>query len=446
MKLKLLLLGLLLGIFVHAQNSFRLINTPKAVIPFQLINNLIFIPININGADLTFMVDTGVAETILFSLENKELKLDNVEKIKFSGLGGSLSIDGLKSDRNLARIGDVMINNSMSLYVILSEEFNISSHVGIPVNGVIGYHFFKDHPIAIDYVSKKITVYENIDVLKRKLRKFDEFPMSIEKDKPYLNADVEMTREKKTSKLLIDLGNSDAIWLFPTLIKDFVYNRPNIDDFLGRGFNGDIYGKRSRIHHFYLGDFKFEKPLTAMPDEYSIQHVNLVKDRKGSVGGEIMRRFSLVFDYPNNKLYLKKNRNFDDPFHFNMSGLDFRQDGMEWHQDRVKIETQSMGYNVNGTASEKNQVYRDSFQYNFSLKPIFAIAGVRKDSPAYEAGLKKDDKVISINGDKTSDMTLEKILEIMKSSEGRTITMIIQRQEEKLTFRFNLEDPIPYQE
>ncbi|SDI11438.1 retropepsin-like aspartic protease [Chryseobacterium jejuense] len=441
MKLKLLLLGLLLGIFIHAQNSFRLINTPKAVIPFQLINNLMFIPININGAELTFMVDTGVAETILFSLENKELKLDNVEKIKFSGLGGNLSIDGLKSERNLARIGDVMINTSMSLYVILSEEFNISSHVGIPVNGVIGYHFFKDHPIAIDYISKKITVYESIDVLKRKVRKFDELPISIEKDKPYLNADVEMTREKKASKLLIDLGNSDAIWLFPTLIKDFVYNRPNIDDFLGRGFNGDIYGKRSRIHNFYLGDFKFEKPLTAMPDEYSIQHVNLVKDRKGSVGGEIMRRFSLIFDYPNNKLYLKKNRNFDDPFHFNMSGLDFRQDGLEWQQDKVKIETQPMSGTTNA-----NEVYKDSFQYKFSLKPMFAIAGVRKDSPAYEAGLKKDDKVISINGDKTSDMTLEKILEIMKSSEGRTITMIIQRQEEKLTFRFNLEDPIPYQE
>jgi hypothetical protein len=43
-----------------------------------------------------------------------------------------------------------------------------------------------------------------------------------------------------------------------------------------------------------------------MPDEFSIQHVNLVKDRKGSVGGEIMRRFYLIFDYANNKLYLKK--------------------------------------------------------------------------------------------------------------------------------------------
>jgi hypothetical protein len=63
----------------------------------------------------------------------------------------------------------------MSLYVILDEEFNISSHVGIPVNGVIGYHLFKNHPIFIDYVSKKITVYENSDVVKKKIRKFEEF-------------------------------------------------------------------------------------------------------------------------------------------------------------------------------------------------------------------------------------------------------------------------------
>ncbi|UKB85142.1 PDZ domain-containing protein [Chryseobacterium sp. MEBOG06] len=439
MKIRFLILGLLLGIIVSAQNSFELINTKKAVIPFKFINNLIFIPINVNGAELTFLLDSGVSETILFSLENKELRLENIEKIKFSGLGGSLDIDGLKSNRNLGKIGEVLVNTSMSFYIIIDEDFNISPHVGIPVNGVIGYYFFKDHPISIDYVTKKITVYETLDPLKKKIRKFEEFPITIERDKPYLHADVEMTAERKDSKLLIDLGNSDAIWLFPALIKNFVYNRPNIDDFLGRGFNGDVYGKRSRIHNFYLGSFKFEKPLTAMPDEFSIQHVNLVKDRKGSVGAEIIRRFTAIFDYPNKKLYLKKNKYFDDPFHFNMSGLDFMQDGLEWSEDKLKIETQK-------SSAVIAEVYRDSFQYKFSLKPIFSIAGVRKDSPAYKAGLQKGDKVLSINGNKTADMTLEKIVELMRSNEGRTITIVVQRKTEQLTFRFSLEDPIPYQE
>ncbi|MDR2238800.1 MAG: aspartyl protease family protein [Chryseobacterium sp.] len=441
MKLTLFFLTLVFSIFSNAQaNSFELVNAKKVVIPFKLINNLIFIPININGAELTFLLDTGVSETILFSLDNKEVKLSNVEKMKFSGLGENLSVDGFKSDRNLAKIGDHLVNNSLMLYLIVDEEFNISSHVGIPVNGVIGYHFFKDHPVSIDYMTKKITVYQDIETAKRKIRKYDEIPITIERDKPYLMADVEMTRERKNSKLLIDLGNSDAIWLFPTLIKDFVYNRPNIDDFLGRGFNGDIYGKRSRIHNFYLGDFRFEKPLTAMPDEYSIQHVKLVENRKGSVGGEIIRRFTSVFDYSGGKLYLRKNRNFDDPFHFNMSGLDFKQDGLEWQEDLVTIQPQKKAVVGNEVS------VGERFQYKFILKPLFSIAGVRIDSPAYKAGFKKDDRILSINGSKTADMTLEKIIEMMRSEEGKNMTMVILRKTQQLTLSFVLEDPIPYQE
>jgi hypothetical protein len=441
MKLNYFFLLFFFGILTNAQNSFEIQEGKKTVIPFKLINNLIFIPVNINGADLTFLLDTGVAETSIFSLENKELQLTNVEKIKFSGLGGDKSIDGFLSDDNIGRIGKNFVNYSMTVFIITDQDFNISSHVGIPVNGIIGYHFFKNHRILIDYISKKITIYNDEDLFRKKTRNFSELDITIEKSKPYIIADVEMTNERKSSKLLIDLGNSDPIWLFPKLIKDFVYNRPNIDDFLGRGFNGDIYGKRSRIHNFYLGNFKFEKPLTAMPDEYSIQHVNLVENRKGSLGGDIMRRFTVVFDYPHEKIYLRKNRNYDDPFHFNMSGLDFRQDGMEWTKDMVNLPAKNQG-NLSGGV----EVLNNNLQYNFILKPIFSIAGVRKDSPGAKAGLQKDDRLISINGKKTADMTLQKIMELMKSEEGKTIEMLIERKKRQMSLRFTLEDPIPYQE
>lgn len=441
MKLKRYFWIFFLGILVNAQNSFEVRHAKKTVIPFKLINNLIFIPININGADLTFLLDTGVAETSVFSLENEELKLATLEKIKFSGLGGNTSIDGFRSDHNIGRTGKNYINDSMTLFIIVDQDFNISSHVGIPVNGIIGYHFFKNHPVVIDYISKKITVYNDDLLFKKKIKSYEEFSISIEKNKPYLYADVEVTDEKQNSKLLIDLGNSDAIWLFPAVIPGFVYKQPYIDDFLGRGFNGDVYGKRSRIHNFYLGKFKFEKPLTAMPDEYSVQHVNWVKNRKGSVGGEIMKRFTVAFDYARQKIYLKKNRNSDDPFHFNMSGLDFRQDGMEWSKDLVNLSAKSRD-NLNGGI----EVINNSLPYHFILKPVFSIAGVRKDSPGARAGLVKDDRLISINGRKTADMTLQKIMEMMKSAEGKTIEMVIERKNKPMTLSFTLEDPIPYQE
>jgi hypothetical protein len=53
-------------------------------------------------ARLTFLLDTGVAETSIFSLENKEIKLAMLKE-KVSGLGGSASIDDFRSDNNIAK-------------------------------------------------------------------------------------------------------------------------------------------------------------------------------------------------------------------------------------------------------------------------------------------------------------------------------------------------------
>ncbi len=440
MKSFVIFLLLLVSIFSDAQNSFEMKESKKIVIPFQLINNLIFIPIEVNGVELTFFLDTGVNETTIFSLENKEMKLSKLEKMTFTGLGASGSIEGFKSEGNTAKFGENFINNSFSFFIIADPDFNISSHIGIPVNGIIGYQFFKNHQIIIDYTSKKITVFSDDQIFKSKIKKFEEFTITVEKFKPYIEAKIEMTNEPKPSKLLLDLGNADAIWLFPTLIKNFVYNRPNIDDYLGRGFNGDIFGKRSRKHNFYLGKIKFEKPLTAMPDEYSIQNLSLVKDRKGSIGSEIFRRFTVAFDYKNEKLYLRKNRDFEDPFHFNMSGLDFKQDGLQWEQDLMRLEGKK------GIDLQSTEVINNTLQYKFVLKPIFSIAGVRKDSPAQKAGFQKDDLLIKINGKNTSDMTMQKMVDLMKSEEGKSFDIEIERKDKKITLSFTLEDPIPYQE
>lgn len=443
MKMKHAILLLLLVQIIFAQPSAFVIQNPKkAVIPFQLINNLIFIPVNVNGVDLTLLLDSGVSESILFSLDNKEINFNQVQKVKFSGLGKDTDVFGLKSINNRFSIGKDYTDAAHTLYLILNEEFNFSSHIGIPVNGIIGYDFFKDYPVKIDFISKKITIYKDRNYFERKNKRFQSLDLTVEENKPYLYVDVKMKDVSTPSKLLLDLGNSDAVWLFPKLIKDFVYNRPNIEDYLGRGFNGDIYGKRSRIKEISLAGFSFEKPHAAMPDEYSIQHLRLVKNRKGSLGNEILRRFTVILDYPENKIYLKKNANFYQPFLFNMSGLEIKNDGMQWDKDLVRVETKPEVQN-GGT-----EVYtaQNKFQYKFSLKPIYAIAGVREDSPAYEAGVKKNDVILKINNKKASDFTLEQILDLLKSGEDHKITMQIQRNLSILTFTFLLKDPIPYQE
>ena len=429
--------------FSSAQKGFEISTPKKTVIPFQLINNLIFIPLNINGVELTFLLDSGVNETILFSLDEKEIKFNDIEKVKFSGLGESKNIEGLRSDNNLVKIGKDYQDLKHTIYIILDESINFSSHVGIPVNGIIGYHFFKNKPVEIDYITKKLSVYNDEKTFSKRKKKFKEFPISVEGNKPYLMTDVEMMQEKVASKMLLDLGNSDAIWLFPKVIENFVYNRPNIDDYLGQGFNGDIFGKRSRIHGFYIGDFAFEKPLTAMPDEFSIQSLKIVPDRKGSVGSDILRRFTLIFDYQEKKIYLRKNKHFNDPFLFNKSGLDIQHDGMTWQQDLVRVETAKTEKAREGIVAYESE---DKFKYNFVLKPQYSVAGCRKEAQCYIAGIRKDDKIISINNKKSGDWTLQKINDLMKQEDGTTVTFDMERNRQKMTFKLILKDPIPYQD
>ncbi|WP_027377535.1 retropepsin-like aspartic protease [Kaistella palustris] len=440
MKLfKVLTFFLCIGIF--GQDGFKISHPAKTVIPFQLINNLIFVPVNINGVDLTFLLDSGVNETLLFSLEDKEINFNDIAKIKFSGLGENRDVEGLRSDNNIIRIGKDFKDLKQTVFIILDESINFSSHVGIPVNGIIGFQFFENHPVQIDYISKKITVFNDEKRFRQRLKRFTPFPITLEANKPYLQAGIELTDHKADSKMLLDLGNSDAVWLFPKLIKDFVYNRPNIDDYLGQGFNGDIFGKRSRIHQLYIGDFVFDKPLAAMPDEYSLQNLRLVPDRKGSVGNEILRRFTIIFNYPEKTLYLKKNKDFDDPFLINKSGLDIQHDGMTWEKDIVRVETTPR---QTETAGEPVYAAEQSFKYNFILKPQYSIAGCRKDSPCFTAGIRKGDRIIKINRKKAGEYTLQKITDLLKQPDGTKVTFEIERDGKTSIFVLTLIDPIPY--
>lgn len=438
----LIIISLIFNILIKAQDGFVLENTDKTVIKFKLINNLIFIPINVNGVELNFLLDSGIAETLLFSLENKDVDFKNIEKITFKGLGETVSVEALKSIKNNIKVGNHFTDHSHTIFLVLDEEFNISHDIGIPVNGIIGYYFFKNHPIEINYIKKTITVYKDKSKFPKKINRFSDFPMSVELNKPYMNADVEMKHDKQSSKLLLDLGNTDSVWLFPSLIKDFIYNRPNIDDFLGRGFSGDIFGKRSRINSLSIGKFKLDKPIASMPDEYSIQHLRLVKDRKGSIGSEILRRFTIIFDYPEQRVYLKPNKYLGDPFLIDGSGLEVKQDGLLWEKEQVEVKTSRITTARNEINVMDNNP--DRFQYKFTLKPKFLVSGTRKDSPAQKAGIIKNDELLKIDNKEAKDMTLNKIHLILKTNVSRKIKLEIKRNGIPMKFEFTLEDPIPY--
>jgi hypothetical protein len=435
-----LFFGLFLPFLLFGQGDFLLQNNAtKATVPFKLINNLIFIPIKVNGVELNFLLDSGVEETILFSMEERqEVSFNNVEKIKLRGLGSEEEIEGLKSTKNILETHGLKSNDHM-VFIILDQSFNLSSHIGIPVNGIIGHKFFRNNLVEINYQKKKIIVHTKSDKFQQKLeRKFEKVPITIERSKPYLVAMATVNNTQIPAKLLIDIGNSDAFWIFEN--DKIKLPDKNFPDFLGKGFSGDIEGHRAKIDEFSIDKFDFKKPIVSFPDSISIRNVKMVPGRIGSVGGEVLKRFTLVLNYKEKELYLKKNSRFSEPFTYNKSGITIQHNGLQWVQETVHLETVRVASTIDEIQErEKNN---NNFKYKFALKPVYEIVNVRKNSAAEKCGLRKGDIIVSINRIQPYKYSLQQINNLLKSEEDIWINLEVERNNVVFKFRFKLEDEL----
>lgn len=422
-----------IAISTHAQSEFKFAtNKKKVTIPFQLINNLMFIPVNLNGEELTFLLDTGVDETVLFSLdETNDIKFNEVETVKLKGLGKEEAIDAYKSSNNVLSVKSFS-DNHHTVYIILDQEINFSSQVGIPVNGILGYSFFKDHLIKIDYRKKKIIIYSNEDKkCRNQLKSYHKDSISLELNKPYVHLNIKKDKVKQKSKLLIDTGNSDALWLFKVKNSEIIYPNEVIDDYLGRGFSGSIYGKRGRLSAIEFGGVTINEPIATYPDSVSLKSVNFVENRVGSIGGEIISRYTVFFDYKNNAIYTKPNARIEEPFEYNMSGIEVQHNGLEWYNETIEEKT-------NGIKVYTDSGFENRLKVRFYLKPIFKVSNIRPNSPAEKAGLKIGDKITVIDNQNMQRMTIEKINNLLKSEEGKIITLEIERNKKPLKIKFQL--------
>ncbi|MBP9792784.1 MAG: aspartyl protease family protein [Flavobacterium sp.] len=424
----------LFSTLVFSQSHFRLTkNENKGVIPFIESNHLVIIPVNLNGVDLNFLLDTGVENTVLFSLEETDsINFENIEKIKIKGLGSGEAMDALKSSKNNLIIENY-VDPEHEVYIILDESINFSSQLGIPVHGIIGYSFFKDHLVEINYSKRRVFVYPHSNKsLNKKLSKLTSLPISIESQKPYITLTTGLHNENLETKLLIDTGNSDAIWLF----EDTKIKAPALffNDFLGRGFSGDIFGKRSRLDHLKIQEYVINQPTVSFPDQTSLLGVNLVNNRNGSVGSSILRRFNVIYDYKNSQVFLDKNSNFEDPFNYNMSGMELEHAGMQYVEEKVELFTNA----INAIPVDINTDLPRKFKYNFSLKPVLVVLSVRPDSPAAIAGIKKGDELKKINGALAYRYKLYEINEILQSEEGKWITIEYERNKKLFKTKIQL--------
>jgi len=425
------------SLFIFGQNSFNLPRANSDKIRFQLIDNLIIVPVEVNGVELSFLLDTGVSKPILFNITNIDtLQVNNVETVYLRGLGGGEPVEALKSQNNLFKIGNA-INIDQDIFVVFDNSINFTPRLGIPVHGIIGFDLFRDFIVEINYSSKYLRLNKPESFLYKNCKKCESFNLSFYNNKPYINGTVKIETENLPVKLLIDTGSSDALWLFEEESKGMKpLNNKYFDDFIGKGLSGSVYGKRSKIKSFSLKSFVLKNVNVAFPDSTSISYAKKHEERNGSISGELLKRFNIIMDYKNARVTLKKNNKFKSPFSYNKSGIILEQDGI-----RVIKEKQSVIPESNNESRDANTIYVD-YKFKYSLMPAFKIAELRLDSPAVRAGLLVGDVIISVNGKSTYTMKLQDLVEIFSGENNKLIRLEIERNYIPMRINFRLEDPL----
>ncbi|SFH10983.1 aspartyl protease family protein [Pedobacter insulae] len=376
--------------FCYGQNFQFDYKIKRDALSFKLVKNLIIIPIYINDkGPFNFILDTGVDPLIITdsTIVDKN-QLTNLRKVKINGTGEGDELTAYISNNINARVGAASMKHVPT--VILKEDvFNLSIYLGLKIHGLIGYHFFNSFIVKINYTQAKVSF--SLPQTRKKI-KWNKLDLEFLENKPYINVPVKVPDLGEiNAKLIIDCGASHALSLESYKEGVFPLPVPSFQANLGVGLGGKINGNIGRVTSIKLGEYELKNVLTSFPNYSDVAAKARQKQRTGNLGSDILKKFTVIFDYQGGAMYFKKNSSFAKPFEHDMSGV---------------------------------EIYVDDRQFNRVY-----VSRIEAASPAEKAGILADDEILSINFKKITDYSIDDVVNLLKSEHGKTILIEFSRND-----------------
>lgn len=364
-------------------------------IPFELYANVILLRARVNNsAPLWFLLDTGAGGSLIDSRHARRLGLKYLDKANIHGMGGS--VEGSYFGGATLGLPGVRVFDRKFVGMPLAPLF---ARFGRRVDGIIGYDFLKLFVVEVDYAAKTISLYDPASYEYRGAG--EPVPFTLRGGHPY--ARVRLVFEGQTAvegDFEIDTGSDGSLGV----------NRPFAEKHkllellpgasaakTGAGAGGETSYVESRVKELGLGRFTFERPVVTFSRDAEGEGTNAGSD--GQLGGEIFRRFKVIFDYSRGRMILEPNASFSEPFAADTSGLDIVAGGR-------------------------------------SLR-TFTVNAVEPGSPAAEAGLREEDVIVAVDGRPAARFDLDQLTRLLMQ-EGREYELTIRRGRETLKLRLKL--------
>ncbi len=343
---------------------------------------LLTIPVEINSIRGTFLIDTGSEATIIDSVFAERLGLKPSGDVS---LQRNYSKEhGITVAADAVRIGPKVWSD---VELVVQDLRLLSQIQGAPVSGVLGTNLIASMILKLSYSSGTAEVISDIAdyasvVALRKLGNLYLVPVKI---------------GPSTFDMVLDSGTnitalSDSAWR--TLPSSW---KPNdlVEGILSSGSStGALIACIPTLH---LGD---EAPNEVVLRDYPLRVIMPSKSGmfanatfSGILGGDVLERFEVRLDLRHSAIYLRPDIRFrPDPYEFVTVGIQF-----------LKADAGA-----------------------------FSIAAVWKHSPAEAAGVLVGDRVLSVNGRSSADLSLDTFASQLHGPAGTPVVMEVERAARKL--------------
>jgi len=362
-------------------------------LPFDLLNNHIFITAAVDGKPVRMLVDTGGVNVLTQAAATK-LGLATEGKIGGRGTGTEDVDVALAHPKQLA-VGGLQV--SAPVFYIF-EMPGLADIEGADFDGVVGFELFHRYVVKIDYAAKKLTLAEPGALAPSATAM--KLPFVLSGKMPL----VEGTIDGTPARFTIDTGARNAITANAPFTQKHglvAKYKPAFETVTGWGVGGPVKAWPVRFHEVTLGPAKLRD---VAGDLYTgTQGAHADPDSDANLGGGILHRFVVTFDYANRTMYLEP-----------IAGLPESEP-----YDRV-------GMFVKRAAGS------------------FEVLAVTAKSPAERAGVKVGDRIVAIGGAPVAaDSLPEWRRRFREDKPGTKVPITVERAGKTITATIVLAEQLP---
>ena len=367
----------------------------RARMAVDIANHHVFVAVELDGRPLRFILDTGGVNLVTTETAAR-LGLRSEGELEGRGPGEKSVTVGFTRVARLAIGGKVALERQL-LRVLPMPGFDEVE--GVPFDGVLGVELFRRLVVRIDYAGAALELTD--PAVFEAPAGAQSLPLTFFGHFPGIDGDLDGAK----GQFWLDTGSRGGLFVADPFAQanGLAGRYPTSGAMtIGWGVGGGAEGRLARGGRLTLGAIAIDGPVLRWPSEGG-GGVMAMRDVAGNVGGEILGRFDVTFDYGRQRVLLVPDDAHGTPFAADRSGL--------WINRR--------GGDV-------------------------VVKAVMADGPGSTAGLRVGDVLCEIDGEPTSGITLDALRRRLREwPAGRVVALRIARDGASFEAALPLRDLIP---